>query len=332
MIGPTVSVIIPTYNGGGYIGETLDALARQSVPIHEVVVVDDGSTDGSAALAQSHPIGPLVIHQAHCGVAFARNLGVSAATGQFIALLDQDDLWAPDRHARLLRFLNAREDVQALVTTCTGFHLAGDRDALLAAGDRLHQHTAALADGQDPRHLVPADDGTVPPVIRSLSRRELLAGPPSVTASYVVERRLYQAAGGCVPFARSFDDWLMLLHLTLATDVVLIDEPSLLYRVHSASTTMSTDWHLPLLTAVAAMRHGGNLTPRGHGRDPRLVAPVDDERHFVWHQLLGLAQQPGGLRDALAVTALLGRSPSERWALAARVLRRSLSHRRRRRL
>jgi glycosyltransferase involved in cell wall biosynthesis len=90
-----VSVVIPAYNSAGWIAEALASVAAQTAPADEVLVVDDGSTDGTAELVES--LGARCLRQANAGCAAARNAGVRAATGDLIAFLDADDLWTPEK-------------------------------------------------------------------------------------------------------------------------------------------------------------------------------------------------------------------------------------------
>ncbi|HEY8600249.1 MAG TPA: glycosyltransferase [Thermomicrobiales bacterium] len=100
---PTVSVIIPVYNGARYLTEAIESVLAQTDPPLEIIVVDDGSTDGSAAIAAAFPAVHL-ISQPNRGVATARNVGIAAARGELIAFLDQDDLWLPGKlHAQVAR-------------------------------------------------------------------------------------------------------------------------------------------------------------------------------------------------------------------------------------
>jgi glycosyltransferase involved in cell wall biosynthesis len=92
---PLVSVIIPVYNGERYLAEAIESVLAQTYRPIEVIVVNDGSTDGSADIAQSYKI--RYIYQPNQGVAVARNAGIAAARGDLIAFLDQDDLWAPNK-------------------------------------------------------------------------------------------------------------------------------------------------------------------------------------------------------------------------------------------
>jgi glycosyltransferase involved in cell wall biosynthesis len=99
-----VSAIVPTYNRRPYLGRSLDSIFAQSVPLDEVIVVDDGSTDGTAdAVAEIYGERVRLIRQANTGVSGARLRGIREARGEWVAFLDSDDEWMPDRNARLLR-------------------------------------------------------------------------------------------------------------------------------------------------------------------------------------------------------------------------------------
>jgi glycosyltransferase involved in cell wall biosynthesis len=89
-----VSVIIPVFNGGRYLAEAIDSVLAQTYQPVEVIVVDDGSTDNSADIAHSYN-DVHYIYQRNQGVAVARNTGLAAAHGAFIAFLDADDTWPP---------------------------------------------------------------------------------------------------------------------------------------------------------------------------------------------------------------------------------------------
>jgi glycosyltransferase involved in cell wall biosynthesis len=99
MSEPLVSVIIPVWNGERFLAEAVESVLNQTYPPHEVIVVDDGSTDGSAEVTKS--FGALVRYyfQTQNGAAAARNQGVELAGGDFIAFLDADDIWVKDKLA-----------------------------------------------------------------------------------------------------------------------------------------------------------------------------------------------------------------------------------------
>lgn len=91
----SVSVIIPCYNGGRFLREALESALRQTRPPAQVIVVDDGSSDDSVAVAQSVP-GVRLIRQQNRGASLARNRGIEEATGEFLIFTDQDDRLLPD--------------------------------------------------------------------------------------------------------------------------------------------------------------------------------------------------------------------------------------------
>ncbi len=99
-----VSAIIPAYNRKNYLRRAIDSALAQTVPVDEIIVVDDGSTDGSAELVESlFGDRVRVVRQANTGVAGARRRGIQEARGEWIAFLDSDDEWLPDRNGILLR-------------------------------------------------------------------------------------------------------------------------------------------------------------------------------------------------------------------------------------
>ncbi|HPA19753.1 MAG TPA: glycosyltransferase family A protein [Verrucomicrobiae bacterium] len=94
--GPRISVVVPVFNRAGLLRKAIASALAQSLVPSEVVVVDDGSTDGSGDVARSFGPPVRVIVQRNGGLSLARNAGVAAATGEWIAFLDSDDLWPGD--------------------------------------------------------------------------------------------------------------------------------------------------------------------------------------------------------------------------------------------
>jgi len=105
---PRVSVVIPVWNGERTIAATLDSVLAQTVRDIEVLVIDDGSTDGTAAIVSKSADSRVALHRfENRGLAASRNRGMRLARGEFIAFVDADDLWRPERLARQLEALDA---------------------------------------------------------------------------------------------------------------------------------------------------------------------------------------------------------------------------------
>ncbi len=105
------SVVIPCYNAERWIDYTLKTVADQTLPPHEVIVIDDGSTDDSLARLQTSPIPITLIETQNGGPAHARNLGIEQATGEWVAFLDADDWWKPDHLERIQNLVSHSQDV-----------------------------------------------------------------------------------------------------------------------------------------------------------------------------------------------------------------------------
>lgn len=99
MTSDGISVVIPAYNGELFLRDALESVFAQTLRAEEVIVVDDGSTDDTAGAARAYP-GVTLIQQANRGLPGARNTGIGAARGAWIALLDADDIWMPEKLAR----------------------------------------------------------------------------------------------------------------------------------------------------------------------------------------------------------------------------------------
>jgi glycosyltransferase involved in cell wall biosynthesis len=89
--GPLVTIVLPVYNGAAFVGEAIESVLAQTYEPIELIVVDDGSTDGSADVARRYD-GIRLIQQENRGAGPARNTGIAAATGEFIGFVDADDL------------------------------------------------------------------------------------------------------------------------------------------------------------------------------------------------------------------------------------------------
>jgi glycosyltransferase involved in cell wall biosynthesis len=117
----TVSVLIPTYNCAAYLPAALDSVLAQTRPADEVLVIDDGSTDATAEVLAPYRDRIVCVRQANAGQAAARNAGLDRAAGDWVAFLDADDTWAPDKLERQLALASSGE----YVCVHSGYHVFG---------------------------------------------------------------------------------------------------------------------------------------------------------------------------------------------------------------
>jgi glycosyltransferase involved in cell wall biosynthesis len=148
-VRPRFSVVIPAYNTAATLARAIDSVRAQTWPAHEIIVVDDGSSDATAEVAAGFGNAVRIIRQPNRGVAVARNAGAAAASGDWLAFLDADDWYAPDRlrlHAEwiteaptldcLTGEYEYRDDAGRLIGTSMSQHASGRMMLEKAAGAR----------------------------------------------------------------------------------------------------------------------------------------------------------------------------------------------------
>lgn len=204
-----VSVIIPAYNQGHYLGEALQSVLAQTYPHFEALVVDDGSTDNTAEVARSFTDPRIqVIYQENRGLSGARNTGIRHARGAYFTYLDSDDLFLPEKLEQLVAELEAHPELGLV---------AGQSVPIDEGGRRIGKifSTPLAAD--------PA---------------QLLLGNPLHVGSVLVRREWQTKAGFFDESLRSYEDWdLWLRMLRLGCPMGWVDQPVSLYRFHRAQMT-----------------------------------------------------------------------------------------------
>jgi glycosyltransferase involved in cell wall biosynthesis len=189
--GPPVSIVVPVYNAEGFLAETLDSVYALDYEPFEVIVVDDGSTDGSATIAQSYA-GVRYIGQHNHGPSTARNVGIEAAQGEFVAFVDSDDVVLPHKLSVQVGYLLDHPDVAAVM---------GRQEWITPPPDAVPDRVWGDLDGIPPmsmviRKAVLAEIGGFDPVLRGPEDTELLmrmrvAGYRFVVLPDVVMHRRY---------------------------------------------------------------------------------------------------------------------------------------------
>jgi glycosyltransferase involved in cell wall biosynthesis len=204
---PLVSVVVPSHNRARLLQRTLRSILAQHLTDLEVVVVDDGSHDDTAAIAAAADSRVTVLRNREpTGVSAARNRGIAAARGDWIAFCDDDDLWAPDK---LTHQLAAAE------RTGADWVYAGD----VNVDDRLH----VLSGGPPPDPAA---------VMARLSHSNPLASGGS---NVVVRSKVLAAVGGFDPALRRTEDWDMWIRIGRYGPPAWVREPLVAYRFHAGN-------------------------------------------------------------------------------------------------
>jgi len=116
---PTVSVVMPIYNVERFVASSIESVLAQTFTDFELILVDDGSTDSSPDICRQYRDPRIrIVSQANRGLPGARNTGIRNATGEFVAIIDSDDLWRPEKLARHVAHLRARPEVVRLKSPC----------------------------------------------------------------------------------------------------------------------------------------------------------------------------------------------------------------------
>lgn len=224
-----ISLVIPTYNRGDLIGETIDSALRQQRPFAEIIVVDDGSTDATAAVLAGFGERIRVIGVANGGVQRARNTGVAAARTDWIALCDSDDLLEPLYCAAMDDYLRTEPPCDAVYCNFVAFDENGDQP------DKFGQAPAGFLDGA---HRIGAFWQDLPDlVLRTLEYQ------PLFPSGSLVRKSTYEAIGGYDPrFNRvGAEDWEFVLRLAAAARISLCATPLVRVRKHAGNDSLDTD-------------------------------------------------------------------------------------------
>lgn len=131
-----VSCVVPVYNGERFLAEALESILGQTHPPYEVLVVDDGSTDGTAEVARGLGSSVRHVYQENAGPVVARNRGVAEARGDYLAFLDADDLWHPEKLARQLERFELRPELAYVASLTQNFW----EDEVADERERMRDH------------------------------------------------------------------------------------------------------------------------------------------------------------------------------------------------
>ncbi|HEV2117146.1 MAG TPA: glycosyltransferase family A protein [Terriglobales bacterium] len=212
MHSATVSVIIPAYNSERYVADAVKSVLAQSYRPHEIIVVDDGSTDGTAHALEPFAGAIRYLYQQNRGEPAARNTGMRAATGEYIAFLDADDLWVPEKLELQMAYFAAHPGCAFVYSDMSTF----DENGLVDASVKV-------------RFNITFPSGNIFPALF----HETLFGSGSI----VFRRECLLKAGY---FDEDFlvgSDYEMWLRMARHYECGVVDKPLLLYRQHPQMST-----------------------------------------------------------------------------------------------
>jgi glycosyltransferase involved in cell wall biosynthesis len=220
-----VSVVIPAFNGSAFIGQCLDSVFNQTYTPFEVIVVDDGSTDRTKeALAPWIQDGKIrYLYQNNRGTAAARNLGIQHASGEFLALVDQDDLWLPDKLERQVKlFRNERVGLVYTDTQQFGPGVTAPKVGAFPGSDR------GVSSSSNPnRHRFS----------RGRVYRKLLGGNFIPSSSVMIRRSVLDRTGlfrERIGNTRIWycDDYELWLRIAQISEIDFVEKVLMRYRIH----------------------------------------------------------------------------------------------------
>lgn len=248
---PTVSTIIPTYQRAHWVGEAIQSALAQSYKDHEVIVINDGSTDITLGVLGQFGDQITTIHQQHRGASASRNAGIRASRGRYIAFLDDDDLWNPDKLERQMLLLENNPDIGLVYSDMSLF---------------------------DERGTMPVTYlGRVPPPGRAYSFHFLYNWIP--TSTVLMRRAYFNTVGLFDETIMGCEDYDMWLRLREGNCYVhCLNEPLARYRL--SETNMHKDQELIFLSVLRVKEKAFNRNPA-----LRQISPMLLDLHFYTYYL-----------------------------------------------
>jgi glycosyltransferase involved in cell wall biosynthesis len=264
-----VSVVIPAHNAEATLPATLQSVLAQTSLPGEIVVVDDGSTDDTAATATR--FGPLVrvVTQVNAGVGAARNAGVTAARLALIAFVDSDDLWHPDKLRAQITALNRAPDVGIVFGEFRPWN----------PDDPPEFPTEGI------------DDGRIVEGLSGWLYHKLLLTNWVLTSTELIRREVFERTGLFDPSLRSGEDWDFLLRASRHFRFLKLHDVVTLYRQHPNQTTRRA-WPVDYedLVRSTAIERFGTCGPDGAEVDRSALR----QRRFKGHLNFGLRHLEAG--------------------------------------
>ena len=270
MAEPAVSIVIPSYNHASYIRDAVDSVLSQSLADLELIVVDDGSTDESLEILAGFSDSRLHIYQqANQGAHAAINRGLRTARGGYLAVLNSDDAYHPQRLEKLVNLLKARPEIG----------LAGTYIQLI---DHQGQPLGVKHGYQDCEPWLLENPERSFRSGGDLHAALLTENYFATTSNFVFSRPWYERTGEFRPL-RFTHDWDYALRLAELAELALVPEPLVRYRVHATNTIRQDQaamfFEICWILAVHLPAYG---LERSISDEPRLEKRIDQLLHSIY--------------------------------------------------
>lgn len=270
---PLVSAIIPNYNYAQYVAEAVESALDQTYESLEVIVVDDGSKDGSLEVLEKFGDRIKVITKQNAGVSAARNTGVAASSGEYVAFLDADDAWLPEKIEKQLELFTT---VTSVGMVHTGVVEVDE------SGARLRDDTNGM-------------EGSVSGELLLFERPVILGGGSGI----VVSRKAFEEAGGFDTRLSTSADWDFFYRIASRFSVGFVPDALLRYRIHGTNMhgNIAAMEHDMLLSYDKAFADGPQADKRRcYGNLHKVLAGsyyrAGQYRGFIRHAIKCLSKTP----------------------------------------
>jgi glycosyltransferase involved in cell wall biosynthesis len=256
MHNPLVSIMMPAFNAAEFINQAIDSVLAQTYPHWELIIIDDGSMDETAAIVKANDESRIrYFYQPNAGEAAARNTALAYMQGELVAFLDADDAYLPDHLSTTISYLNQHPERDAVYTD--GYHIDQDGRQLQTLSSRRRG---------------PFEGGIFEQVLRASD----VFGPPM---TMVIRRSLF------IEHNLGFDtrivigpDWDFQAHLTEHANFGYLDRPTCLYRVHTSNITVLTGMQKRRLSLAICREKAIHL--------PSFAKCASDTRTYVFYDFL----------------------------------------------
>jgi glycosyltransferase involved in cell wall biosynthesis len=206
MLNPKVSIVIPTYNRADFLPKTIQSVLNQTYQDWEMIIVDDGSTDKTEEIVKGYKESGIryIVHKSNLGISAARNTGIKKSKGKYIALLDSDDEWFPEKLSCQMKIFQEKDSKCGVVCT-SGYMVKGSK--LICTRE------------------IPAD-------LDNFYERFLFENFIWVS-SVLVKKECFEKAGLFDENLKSCEDWDMWIRIAKYYKLIFLETPLIKYVIHS---------------------------------------------------------------------------------------------------